>query len=274
MPIRLIDEQRYLTSNPDVGRAVAAGEFSSGQDHYLRLGRNENRPGVVQIANEKDPSYPPAHLRHRVHGSKDIFEYLSLGHTVATDIDNLAKSGAIDIPKAARVLDFGCGPGRVAAWIRQNHPDWRIFGTDIDAEAITWARSHISDVATFECNQPLPPLGYSDKAFDFVYSISIFTHLPEDMQHAWLRELSRVTRRGGWLALTTHSDSLLPPGIKMPDSGFYYAIGPGTQGLPSFYQTSFQTNAYIQRTWQQYFHIEKIISRGLAAHQDLVVCRK
>ena len=274
MPIHLIDEQSYLASNPDVGRAVEVGEFSSGQDHYLRFGRNENRLGVVQIVDETDPSYPPAHLRHRVHGSESIFDYLSLGHIVAADIDNLVKSGVINVPKTARVLDFGCGPGRVAAWIRQNHPGWKIFGTDIDAEAIVWARSHIPDIATFQWNQPVPPLDYSDSTFDFVYSISIFTHLPEDMQHAWLRELARVTRRGGWLVLTTHSETLLSPGAKMPDSGFYYAVGPGTEGLPSFYQTSFQTSAYIQRTWQQYFRVKKIISRGLAAHQDLVICRK
>jgi len=43
----------------------------------------------------------------------------------------------------------------------------------------------------------MPPMSYEDNMFDFVYSISIFTHLPEDMQFAWLQELQRITKPGG-----------------------------------------------------------------------------
>lgn len=268
------DEETYLARNPDVKQAVAAGEFRSGFEHFLTFGRAENRPGVAIGPAATTPSVPepPAHLRRRVHGAKDLESYLRIGQIVADDLNHLMKDGTISVARDAKVLDFGCGPGRVAIWLRQQHPDWNLFATDIDAEAIHWARTNLSAVARFERNASMPPLHYADGYFDFVFSISIFTHLPEHIQSLWLSELARVTRPGGQLALTTHGEQLLRS--RMPKSGFRYVVRCGTDGLPAFYQTSYQTPDYIRRRWQRYFTIEKIIPRGLARHQDLVICRK
>jgi hypothetical protein len=60
----------------------------------------------------------------------------------------------------------------------------------------------------------------------------------------------------------------------MPERGFYYSVGDGTNGLPDFYQTSFQTNAYVEREWSRHFNIKEIRPRGIANHQDLVICAK
>ncbi len=268
------DEDTYLASNPDVNRAVMQGQFRSGLDHFLTFGHSENRPGVTIDPAVLAPAlpHPPEHLRLRVHGARELDGYLRLGQVVANDIDQLLVDGSLTVADDARVLDFGSGPGRVAMWLRPRHPKWKLFATDIDAEAIVWAQTNLSSIARFECNKSLPPLHYPDGYFDFVYSISIFTHLPEDMQSAWLAELSRITRPGGQLVLTTHGEHLLRG--SMTASGFLYTVGRGTDGLPSFYQTSYQTAEYVKREWQRYFTVEKIIPRGLARHQDLVICRR
>jgi ubiquinone/menaquinone biosynthesis C-methylase UbiE len=125
----------------------------------------------------------------------------------------------------------------------------------------------------------MPPLTFGDEHFDFVYSISVFTHLPEEMQFAWLEELRRVTRRGGYLILTTHGQELVGAFSKevkkrFRAAGFYYLVGAGTEGLPEFYQTSYHTEDYIYRQWGRFFDIIKILKKGIANHQDLVVCRR
>ena len=270
----VFDEETYLACNPDVRQAVAAGQFSSGFDHFMKFGRRENRHGVSVDPTSDTSRHPPEHLRLRVHGGRDLEGYLRLGQVISSDINNLIATQAVRVPAAAKVLDFGSGPGRVATWLKQGHSDWQLFGTDIDAEAVAWARTNLADVATFECNSPTPPLRHPDGYFEFVYSISIFTHLPESLQDAWLQDLARVTRKGCYLALTTHAEHLLPPAVKMPAEGFLYAVGPGTEGLPGFYQTSFQTSDYVRRVWSRHFSIEQIMPRGLAGHQDLVICRK
>jgi predicted SAM-dependent methyltransferase len=42
--LHLFDEKCYLLANSDVKRAVGAGQFSSGRDHYLKFGYLEGRP--------------------------------------------------------------------------------------------------------------------------------------------------------------------------------------------------------------------------------------
>lgn len=269
------DEDAYLACNPDVLRAVSTGQFASGFEHFMIFGRHESRRGVTNdpLGPNSSDIHPPEHLRFRVHGGRDLEGYLSVGQRISQDIEQLLGS-KIKLPANARVLDFGSGPGRVVTWLRANHPEWKIFATDIDDEAIAWARGALAKVATFECNPSMPPLDHADESFDFIYSISIFTHLPEDMQSAWLKELARVIRKGGCVLLTTHGEHLLPASVKMPDKGFFYSVGPGTDGLPGFYQTSFQTPDYIRKEWSKFFTIEHILPRGLAGHQDFIVCHK
>jgi SAM-dependent methyltransferase len=53
-------------------------------------------------------------------------------------------------------------------------------------------------------NELEPPLDYGASRFDFVYAVSVFTHLDEDLQRAWMDDLLRVLRPGGVLYLTLH----------------------------------------------------------------------
>jgi hypothetical protein len=54
--------------------------------------------------------------------------------------------------------------------------------------------------------------------------------------------------------------------------GFYYSVGKGTDGLPDFYQTSFHSEDYIFNEWSRFYRIVRVIKRGIANYQDLVVC--
>jgi SAM-dependent methyltransferase len=45
-------------------------------------------------------------------------------------------------------------------------------------------------------------LDYPDAVFDFIYAISVFTHLTEDLQAPWRDELYRVLKPGGYTLFT------------------------------------------------------------------------
>jgi ubiquinone/menaquinone biosynthesis C-methylase UbiE len=95
------------------------------------------------------------------------------------------------------MLDFGCGCGRV---IR----NWRslqgvnIYGSDYNHELIAWCDENLS-FAHFDSNDLAPPLSYESNKFDLIYALSVFTHLPEELQLTWLQELTRVLQPGGYL---------------------------------------------------------------------------
>jgi SAM-dependent methyltransferase len=216
---------------------------------------------------------PPSDLMVRVSGGAQVDKFLGIGRTICGDI--MALITLVDGTKTWRsfksVLDFGCGCGRVTRFIPQGID---ATGVDIDGEAIRWCQQNLSSKAKFELNNPEPPLEFPDQHFDLIYCISVFTHLPLEMENAWLRELRRVLKPGGWLFISTLSDKDLAAfGVNMPDSGFYYHQSGLTPGLPDFYQLSFHAREYIEREWQKVFDLVLYYPRGVNNHQDVSIFR-
>jgi SAM-dependent methyltransferase len=175
-----------------------------------------------------------------------------------------------------------------------------LYGSDIDSEAIAWCRASISEIAQFEQNATAPPLNYADSFFDFVYSISVFTHLPLQMETNWLTELRRVIKPGGYLLLTTLGPHTLKRkrncevgqfsfgrvrnelsrlraatlSWRLEKTGFVYSSRGGAAGLPKFYGSSYHTHQHI-RSWRgNIFEILSIEEKGAAGHQDIILCRR
>lgn len=110
----------------------------------------------------------------------------------------------------ARVLDWGCGPGRVIRHLPAViGPGGRFTGTDANAQSVAWCRVYLPYL-DFLHNGLRPPLAAAAGAFDAAYGISIFTHLTEPAHALWLVELQRVLRPGGVLLLTTHGAAFRP----------------------------------------------------------------
>ena len=280
------DETQYLRLNPDVLNAVQKGDFKSGWEHYLLFGINENRSGadkqnkiVEQLSgNVASIPIPPPDLRARVHGEEELSSFHKIGKVVSLNLESTIQSIPIQLENNSHILDFGCGCGRIISWFYNLYPNSKFYGTDIDNEGITWCQENLSNIGNFSVNEVMPPLPYSEQFFALIYSISIFTHLPEDMQFAWLKELKRVCKKGAYLLLTVHGEDLFTMNsdsakTEFNKNGFYYSVGDGTIGLPEFYQTSFHTETYIQDHWSNFFEIEKIVRKGIANHQDLIICK-
>jgi ubiquinone/menaquinone biosynthesis C-methylase UbiE len=282
--VDFFDQKQYFAAHPDLDRAFKDGRISSGLRHYILHGAAERRKAPRDerletfLQTKTLDVVPPDSLIQRVHGSGGVASFVAAGKVLAFDLDSAIQMAGVPLPKGANVLDFGCGPGRVAQWFQKIHPDINLHGCDIDPEPIFWAKENIS--GQFVQSGHAPPLPYADSQFDLVYSVSVFTHLPEDMQFQFLEELQRVTRPGGYLLLTTHGASLASRSRPLTEEertletkGFLYRVGGGVSGLPGFYQNTFHTSKYIHRTWSRYFDIRFILKQGINAHQDLVICR-
>lgn len=225
---------------------------------------------------------PPPLLRYRVHGRLDARSYLLVGETCAEDLRRATRLIGRELSSFQRILDFGCGSARVLRHLRDLPVSCRLYGTDIDPEAIRWCRQAIP-FATFQRNEAWPPLPFPSSSFDLIYAFSVFTHIDEEMQNAWLAELKRVAASRGTVVLTTHgayAQSDLPNDCQLllAQNGFAFrrvATGRFTfEGLPDFYQLAYHTRAYVEQNWSEFFTIRHYIERGLNAHQDLVVLEK
>lgn len=240
---------------------------------------------------------PPPLLRYRVHGALDRQSFLVHGLKCASDLRGALSLVNRELYSFDNVLDFGCGGARILRWFHDHPQSCRLYGTDVDAEAIAWCRRAIG-FAQFAVNDPLPPLPFPSRTFDLIYAASVFTHLDEDFQFAWLEELQRVTKPKATLILTTHGSYALEEARQMLathggyvqselssedlltlcQKGFLFKVLETGRlkldGLPDYYQCTYHTKQYVTSTWSRFFRIRHYVERGLDDRQDLVVLEK
>lgn len=222
---------------------------------------------------------PPAHLRDRVHGSTDIRGFLEVGKKCSQDIESALMKIDRDLGSFRHILDFGCGCGRTFIWFANRSQPSNFYGTDTDADAISWCRNNLS-FGSFGVNDPLPPLEYPSEMFDLIYAISVFTHLDEDYQFRWLSELKRIAKPKGILLSTVHGHHCwkdLPPEplAKIEKEGILFVPVNTWKGVfPDWYQVTFHTKEYILERYAEYFDVLDYIPRGMNDVQDMIILQK
>jgi len=208
---------------------------------------------------------PPAALRYRVGGSPHADEFVAIGKACADDIQSSLLRIGRDPRSFTRILDFGCGCGRTLVHLRSLAPLAQIDGTDIDAEAIEWCKKNLQ-FATFRLSKERPPIDYAANTFDFIYGISVFTHLDEEYQFIWLEELRRIAKPGAILLLTVHG---LAEGRGLVFDRSY------EKGLfPAWYQITHHSRDYVYSNFGSYFDVLDYFPRSMNQHQDVVMLQK
>ncbi|HET7617995.1 MAG TPA: class I SAM-dependent methyltransferase [Vicinamibacterales bacterium] len=151
---------------------------------------------------------PSRKARMLVSGSADIEWFLDGGRLAADTIRRAVERQGVDLSRLGRVLDFGCGCGRV---LRHWHDltDVELHGVDTQPLLVDEARRTVPR-ARIGVNQLEPPLPYQSGTFDLVYSLSVFTHLDEPVQFRWRDEIRRVLKPGGLWLVTTQGTAYLP----------------------------------------------------------------
>ena len=148
---------------------------------------------------------PPPRLRVEVAGTPGLEWFLESGRQQAGIIRAAAERNGSPLESAGSLLDFGCGCGRVLRhWAGLEVP--AVFGSDHNEGLAAWCAANLP-FATVSVNELAPPLRYENGQFGLVYAISVFTHLPHDLERAWIDELRRIVAPGGLLLVTTHGDS-------------------------------------------------------------------
>jgi SAM-dependent methyltransferase len=277
-----VEEERHMRAT-DALRRYLPEQVRAALRYYYTQSRlmGESISDAVRRTPANGIDLPPARLRYRVHGAMDARSFLKVGKQCADDIRRSLRYLSRDLSSFTEALDFGCGCGRILRYY-DLCSGLRFYGTDIDPEAIRWCRVSLPG-AQFAVNSISPPLPFSDAKFDFIYGISVLTHLDEGHQLAWLQELRRVAQPGAVLLLTVHGNlalSGLSAGeIEMAqERGFFFkTFRTGKyklDGLPDFYQSAVHTKEYVYRVWSKYFTVSGYLPREMNGHQDVVLLER
>jgi len=183
-----------------VGLEPAIYYYVFWKDH-LRFSRSdrafiEANPGAI---------LPPPRLRFDVIACSSAEYYITSGNKMATQIQSVIKQWGSHEIKV--VCEWGCGPGRILFTLEalDSEKKMNFIGTDAFAPSINWAQSVPDTRIRFLLNKMKPPLSLSDSCVDFVYAVSVFTHLSEKLTCLWFREIIRILKPGGVFWFSTHS---------------------------------------------------------------------
>jgi len=102
----------------------------------------------------------------------------------------------------ARILDYGCGWGRlIRLMYRFSEPD-RIHGCDAWDHSLELCRAHGIRAHLSLCEEVPKDAPFPGVTFDLIYAFSVFTHLSERTARAVATVLRRCVDPGGLLVVT------------------------------------------------------------------------
>jgi len=112
-------------------------------------------------------------------------------------------TSALDLKPTDRVLELGCGVGRIGLEIAPKVLHWE--GADISANMLDVARKRLAsqnNVGFTELRRS-QLVGLDDASFDKAYCVAVFIHMDKEDFFLYLQELARVLKPGGVLFFDT-----------------------------------------------------------------------
>lgn len=230
---RLDGLRRYLDKHHPIAGTIAAPLFGvayrlrARDAHAKRLGFPGVRAKAIYIlkAVGRRLAWAPSDLIQRIRNDGKTIPPRGLSFVGRSDfeetgrefLEHFIKLGQLN-PRD-RVLDVGCGIGRMAIPLTDYLEGGSYEGFDVGREMIRWcSRSISSQHPKFNFtwapiyNQKYNPFGtiaatefrfpYEDNSFDFAFATSLFTHLTQSEVRHYLREVGRVLRPGAGSLLT------------------------------------------------------------------------
>ncbi len=181
--------------------------------------------------------------------------------------------------KGKRILDWGCGPGRIIRHLPNViGSECEFYGTDYNSQSIDWCSKNIPGIH-FNTNSLKAQLPYGDNYMDVIYGISIFTHLSEQMHFDWYSELFRVLSPGGIMFLTTQGDNfkvkLTASELKKYSSDLLIVRGNVKEGHRTY--SAFHPQGFMRRLFSNaevLEHINTPPEPGKWLPQDIWIVRK
>ena len=206
------------------------------------------------------------------------------------DLDRALAAVGDSLAAHERILEFGCGCGRIMRWMEHLAPGRSLVGTDIDARAIEWAPGeHPLRELRGERRAASDPLRRRrvrpDRQPQRVHASRRAPPGPlagGAAAHHGARRQARAHRsRRPWLRV---AEQQLEPGSRerlrwrevLERDGHLYIAEDSFVGssFPDFYHTTFHAPWYVLEHWAGWFDVLAYLPRSSLGFQDQVVLRR
>ena len=235
------------------------------------------RSGATRPENIDTAIHPDCQmLAHSLRAHNDVNLAVSQYFGVALqqyDVVQQLLESLFSEPEEIDFLDFACGYGRLLRFLVHGLSPKNIHAAEIQPDALAWVGQRYG--VNIHASGPAPQDFSPGRKFDLIWAASLFSHLPDPLFGPWLAQLAAHLTDQGVLCLSVHDETLLPPDMRMPDSGLLYLSGSENADLdPEIYGTTFVAADYVERAIAGFLpgrRIVKRLPRLLAHEQDVYV---
>lgn len=239
------------------------------------------------------PHLPPSELQMRWNGASG-HELLAQSQAFYTQLKKQAAAHLAQPLSEARVLDYGCGWGRLTRFIARDLQPGFLYGCDPVDEILDIGRESGVE-AHFARSEFAPKLLPFEGRFDLIFAFSVFTHLSEAAHRKCLNAIADSLEPGGLGVLTVrppaylnHSPLLADARSRLGDrplaaleAGAYaFAPHPADDSHPQFqgeemsYGEAVIPMAYIREHWTGAFEPVAVDLSLIDPHQVVITLRK
>jgi SAM-dependent methyltransferase len=153
------------------------------------------------------PGFPPTDVQDgtvALHGVAAI----DAADRFYIDVRRQASWLGIPLGRYTRLLDFGCGWGRIIRFFVRDVPDQQLYGADVSPTLID-SCVQTGVPGNFSVIDPVGHLPYPDAFFTHLLAYSVFTHLSPAAALNRLEELARVAVPGALFFFTVRPPQFL-----------------------------------------------------------------
>jgi len=211
---------RTWISNQQVTWKILQDYYHEHADEYLAEmeAADNDGPGTLELNPDLDiPDYirreihiqpggyvgdPFAgHIYH--HGTNSFTAGISFLGDNEQDQIQTRMADRLPIPadgQVKRILDLGCGIGRLTVALKERFPDAEVWGIDVGGPLVRYAHLRARDlgVAVNWAQRNAEDTKFEDGYFDIVTSHIINHEIPSERNKTVIAEAYRITRKGGY----------------------------------------------------------------------------
>ncbi len=151
--------------------------------------------------------------------------------TAIRDVKRLERLAGLT--ENSRLLDWGCGAGRLAIGVREHYKSGRIadyHGVDVQPDLISWARDNLTAPGfRFTCvdvaNERYNPAGLPERTLaaepgsvDVFYAYSVFSHMNDEDTPAYLQLIGEALSPTGKAFVTCFVEEGVPGWEENPEN--------------------------------------------------------